>query len=127
MSGGPQAMASDVSVASSILAQRRWEQPGRAREVISTPGCPRAEVSPFETWTLPFPSHLVSVPHAMANSRFEYVRTFELPDPLLPATYLVVRVDGKGFHRCVPRPPPRLTSADPPRQVLRRPRLCQAE
>ncbi|KAJ9112430.1 hypothetical protein QFC20_002218 [Naganishia adeliensis] len=35
----------------------------------------------------------------MANSRFEYVRNFELPDPLLPSTHLVVRIDGKGFHR----------------------------
>ncbi|KAI5449886.1 tRNA-His guanylyltransferase [Naganishia albida] len=35
----------------------------------------------------------------MANSRFEYVRTFERADTLLPATYLVVRIDGKGFHR----------------------------
>jgi tRNA(His) 5'-end guanylyltransferase len=35
----------------------------------------------------------------MANSRFEYVRNFELADNLLPSTYLVVRIDGKGFHR----------------------------
>ncbi|KAJ9124213.1 hypothetical protein QFC22_001011 [Naganishia vaughanmartiniae] len=35
----------------------------------------------------------------MANSRFQYVRSFELADNLLPSTYLVVRVDGKGFHR----------------------------
>jgi tRNA(His) guanylyltransferase len=40
----------------------------------------------------------------MANSRFEYVRNFELPDSLLPATYLVVRIDGKGFHRYVRSP-----------------------
>lgn len=35
----------------------------------------------------------------MANTRFLYVRQYELPDPLLPGTFLVVRVDGKGFHR----------------------------
>jgi len=35
----------------------------------------------------------------MANSRFSYVRQYELPDPLLPGTFLVVRLDGKGFHR----------------------------
>ena len=34
----------------------------------------------------------------MAHSRFEYVRTFEQPDSLLPACFLVVRLDGRGFH-----------------------------
>ncbi|KAK6198039.1 Thg1 C terminal domain-containing protein [Scheffersomyces amazonensis] len=35
----------------------------------------------------------------MAKSRFEYVREFERENHLLPQTYIVVRVDGKGFHR----------------------------
>ncbi|KAF9007410.1 tRNAHis guanylyltransferase-domain-containing protein [Cyathus striatus] len=35
----------------------------------------------------------------MANSKFAYVRSFELPDPLLPNTYLVFRLDGHSFHR----------------------------
>lgn len=35
----------------------------------------------------------------MANSRFGYVRDYELSDALLPGTFLVVRLDGKGFHR----------------------------
>lgn len=35
----------------------------------------------------------------MANSRFGYVRQYELSDALLPGTFLVVRLDGKGFHR----------------------------
>ena len=35
----------------------------------------------------------------MAGSRFAYVRNFELPDPLLPDTYIVLRVDGHSFHR----------------------------
>ncbi|KAJ2369477.1 tRNA-histidine guanylyltransferase 1-like [Coemansia sp. RSA 2607] len=35
----------------------------------------------------------------MANSEYEYVRTFEQPDNLLPSTWLVVRVDGKGFTK----------------------------
>ncbi|KDO18130.1 hypothetical protein SPRG_16419 [Saprolegnia parasitica CBS 223.65] len=35
----------------------------------------------------------------MANSRYEYVRQFELPDPVLRNTWIVVRVDGKGFHK----------------------------
>ena len=34
----------------------------------------------------------------MANSQFEYVKQFELPDALLPSTWLVVRVDGSNFH-----------------------------
>lgn len=34
----------------------------------------------------------------MAGSKYAYVRTFELPDSLLPGTFLVCRIDGKGFH-----------------------------
>lgn len=33
----------------------------------------------------------------MAGSAYEYVRTYEPEDKLLPSTYLVVRLDGKGF------------------------------
>lgn len=36
---------------------------------------------------------------AMANSKFEYVRHFEQNDTLLPNTYIVIRIDGRGFHR----------------------------
>lgn len=35
----------------------------------------------------------------MAGTKFAYVRKFELPDPLLPDTYIVLRVDGHSFHR----------------------------
>jgi tRNA(His) guanylyltransferase len=35
----------------------------------------------------------------MAKSRFEYVRKFELPDTLLQGTFIVVRIDGRGFHK----------------------------
>ncbi|KZP22625.1 tRNAHis guanylyltransferase [Athelia psychrophila] len=35
----------------------------------------------------------------MAGSRFEYVRNFELPDPLLPETFMLCRLDGHSFHR----------------------------
>ncbi|KAL1124460.1 hypothetical protein AAG570_001086 [Ranatra chinensis] len=35
----------------------------------------------------------------MAKSKFEYVRLFEREDRCLPNTWMVVRVDGKGFHR----------------------------
>ena len=33
----------------------------------------------------------------MANSKWEYVKKFELDDRLLPETFIVVRVDGRGF------------------------------
>ncbi|XP_059617390.1 probable tRNA(His) guanylyltransferase [Phlebotomus argentipes] len=35
----------------------------------------------------------------MACSRYEYVKQFELDDKILPNTWIVVRVDGKGFHK----------------------------
>lgn len=35
----------------------------------------------------------------MANSKYEYVRLFEKDDSLLPNTYIVIRIDGRGFHR----------------------------
>ena len=44
-------------------------------------------------------NHLPSNPQDMAGSRFAYVRDFELPDPLLPDTYIVLRIDGHSFHR----------------------------
>lgn len=33
----------------------------------------------------------------MANSRFQYVKKFELSDTLLPDTYLIARLDGHRF------------------------------
>ncbi|XP_046437172.1 probable tRNA(His) guanylyltransferase isoform X2 [Daphnia pulex] len=35
----------------------------------------------------------------MAKSKFEYVRLFETEDRCLPNSWIVVRVDGKGFHK----------------------------
>ncbi|XP_076439664.1 putative tRNA(His) guanylyltransferase [Babylonia areolata] len=35
----------------------------------------------------------------MAKSKFEYVRQFEVDDRLMPNCWIVVRLDGKGFHR----------------------------
>uniref|UniRef100_A0A7S0URY5 tRNA(His) guanylyltransferase n=1 Tax=Polytomella parva TaxID=51329 RepID=A0A7S0URY5_9CHLO len=35
----------------------------------------------------------------MANSKYEYVKKFEVPDPLLPSCWIVVRIDGKGFTK----------------------------
>ncbi|KAF8416480.1 tRNA guanylyltransferase [Tirmania nivea] len=34
----------------------------------------------------------------MANSKYEYVKSFERPDSLLPNTWIVIRLDGRGFH-----------------------------
>ena len=34
----------------------------------------------------------------MAKSRYEYVKHFEKDDTLLPNTWIVVRLDGRGFH-----------------------------
>ncbi|ELT89302.1 hypothetical protein CAPTEDRAFT_207176 [Capitella teleta] len=36
---------------------------------------------------------------SMAKSNFAYVRQFETEDRCLPNTWIVVRVDGKGFHK----------------------------
>ena len=36
---------------------------------------------------------------SMAGSRFAYVRDFELSDVVVPHTYMLVRIDGTGFHR----------------------------
>nr|CAG4638638.1 EOG090X0AR4 [Cyclestheria hislopi] len=35
----------------------------------------------------------------MAKSKFEYVRHFEMDDRCLPNTWIIVRLDGKGFHK----------------------------
>lgn len=35
----------------------------------------------------------------MACSKYEYVKNFELEDKILPNIWIVVRVDGKGFHK----------------------------
>lgn len=35
----------------------------------------------------------------MANSKYEYVKRFELDDSLLPGCWIVIRLDGKGFTK----------------------------
>lgn len=35
----------------------------------------------------------------MANSKYEYVRNFESEDKILPNCWIVVRIDGRGFHK----------------------------
>lgn len=44
-------------------------------------------------------AHHASHSATMAKSRFEYVKNYELPDALMPNTFIVVRVDGRGFHK----------------------------
>ncbi|KAF2017659.1 Thg1-domain-containing protein [Aaosphaeria arxii CBS 175.79] len=39
----------------------------------------------------------------MANSKYEYVRDFEETDRLLPGTWIVVRIDGRGFTKFTTR------------------------
>jgi tRNA(His) guanylyltransferase len=52
-------------------------------------------------FSVPLPSTLIlsGKTSIMANSKYEYVRHFELADHMLPNTWLVVRIDGRGFHR----------------------------
>ncbi len=35
----------------------------------------------------------------LTGARYEYVRLFEQPDALLPNTFIVVRIDGRGFSK----------------------------
>jgi len=35
----------------------------------------------------------------MSHSKFEYTRKFEADDKLLPNSWIIVRIDGKGFHK----------------------------
>ncbi len=42
-------------------------------------------------------------PLQMAKSKFEYVKKFEQVDSCLPNTWIVVRLDGRCFHKCVAR------------------------
>lgn len=37
----------------------------------------------------------------LTDSRYEYVRQFEQPDALLANTWIVVRIDGRGFSKYV--------------------------
>lgn len=46
-----------------------------------------------------FSRHISNSTLVMAKSKFEYVRTFETEDRCLPNTWIIVRVDGKGFHK----------------------------
>lgn len=51
---------------------------------------------------IPRGSYAVDQAAQMAGTKFAYVKNFELPDPLLPGTYILLRLDGHGFHRYVP-------------------------
>lgn len=37
----------------------------------------------------------------MANSQYEYVKKYEADDRLLPGCWIVIRLDGRGFTKCV--------------------------
>lgn len=36
---------------------------------------------------------------SMACSRYEYVKTYEQDDRILPNVWIVIRIDGKKFHK----------------------------
>ncbi|KAL5362163.1 tRNAHis guanylyltransferase-domain-containing protein [Aspergillus floccosus] len=40
---------------------------------------------------------------SLTKLRYEYVKAFEQPDVLLPNTWIVVRIDGRGFHKLTDR------------------------
>lgn len=41
----------------------------------------------------------ISTVQLLIAYRFEYVKNFEQPDVLLPNTWIVVRIDGRGLHK----------------------------
>jgi hypothetical protein len=45
------------------------------------------------------PSCTCRASRRMANSKYEYVKSYELDDKLLPGCFIVVRIDGKGFTK----------------------------
>nr|KAI8768872.1 putative tRNA(His) guanylyltransferase isoform X2 [Biomphalaria glabrata] len=47
----------------------------------------------------PAPCRKFSTNTVMAKSKFDYVRQFEIDDPCLPNCWIVIRIDGKGFHK----------------------------
>ena len=41
----------------------------------------------------------ISTSGTMSHSKYEYVRKYEADDRLLPDCWIVVRIDGKAFHK----------------------------
>lgn len=41
----------------------------------------------------------IGISSIMANSKFDYVRSFEMEDKVIPNVWIVVRIDGKAFHK----------------------------
>ncbi|KAG7518950.1 putative tRNA(His) guanylyltransferase isoform X1 [Solea senegalensis] len=71
----------NISVGVLMLFGKTWTLVGRARSCVVTP-LARLFVS-----------------SNMAKSKFEYVRNFETDDTCLKNCYIVVRLDGRNFHR----------------------------
>lgn len=40
----------------------------------------------------------------MANSKYEYVKSYEVEDEIFSPNLIVVRIDGRDFRRCLPLP-----------------------
>ncbi|CAG8923949.1 unnamed protein product [Penicillium salamii] len=51
----------------------------------------------WRTQGIKYSNDSISTTHKIP--RFEYVKNFEQPDVLLPNTWIVVRIDGRGFHK----------------------------
>jgi tRNA(His) guanylyltransferase len=45
-------------------------------------------------------THNLRSRQTLTKNRYEYVRAFEQSDVLLPNTFIVIRIDGRGFHKC---------------------------
>jgi hypothetical protein len=54
-----------------------------------------------ESWPIPSNLLLIFLKHPLNIARYEYVKSFEQSDLLLPNTWIVVRIDGRGFHKSV--------------------------
>ena len=63
----------------------------------------------------------------MANSRFAYVRDYELPDPLLQGTFIILRIDGHAFKKSLIITPLFYPTAYPTPQIYRSPWVLEAQ
>lgn len=73
-------------------ASRRY----MAGEVAKHPTLPTAAPLSLPCAAL---QHRCCASFAVAGSKYEYVKKFEQSDQLLPACFIVVRIDGKGFTK----------------------------
>lgn len=85
-------------------AQEKPELPGRDYLVPSLPAVCMWPPGSFKVRYCLAPTYLalrrcLRLGVLMAKSKFEYVRNFEADDTCLPHCWVVVRLDGRSFHR----------------------------